>query len=196
MILIIDTSYSHLLSIGLVKGSYIFSNQTIAENPLTVFWKSLENLLNLSESNKREIEYVSISIGPGPFTSLRNGISIARTISQILNIPIIKFSLTEVIENEFKHLKPTILFDGRAKKLVIKRFGSKNLELVKIDDLKNLEGTLISIGCKEILPPQEKERILVEYNYIPIEMILKEIKNKINRSEFCNFNEVLPIYHK
>ncbi|MGB9621457.1 MAG: hypothetical protein ACP5PT_02220 [Brevinematia bacterium] len=196
MILIIDTSYSNLLSLGIVKGNFILSTQVKGENSFKLFWDTLGKLLDLSKSKKDEINIVSVSIGPGPFTALRNGISIARTISQIKNIPIVKFSLTEVIEEHFKNLEPSIIFDGRAKKLIIKRHKNLNLELIKIDELKYLDGNLISVGCKEILKNSEINKISINYEYLPIEMIFDTIKTKIENKEFYNFNEVLPIYHK
>lgn len=140
-VLIIDTSYSNAFSLGLLTDGFLFSMSYSFKNEINVnFWKTLEKLFEISKVNKLDIDVVSVSVGPGPFTSLRNGISIARTLSQINNIPLTKFSLVEVIESMFYTDVPITLFDGRAGKLLVKKPNVKDLELVKVEDFKPLPG--------------------------------------------------------
>lgn len=195
-ILIIDTSYLNHFSIGIFNEDKIYSSYVMSNhNSFTSFWSELDKILKISKTNKKELDVISVSIGPGPFTSLRNGISIARTLSQILKIKIVKFSLVEVIEKLFSNspLKPTILFDGRAKKFLIKKHTSTKLELIKIQEFQPQEGEfVISVGCKDLI----KNINIINFEYIPIPIILDFVKSKIQNQEFSNFNEVLPIYYK
>ncbi len=196
-IVVIDTSYQYSFSIGLIDDnkSYSVNISFGDEDSFSLFWKGLEGLFSLCGVEKRKVDAVSVSIGPGPFTSLRNGVSVARTLSQVLSIPIIPFSLVEVLEEHFSKLEPTLIFDGRAKKILIKKFGFDNLELVKISDFNpSNDEFLVSVGCKKIF--EGTGIVPVNFEVVPFEMVSKVILKKLNLGLKKDFNEVLPFYYK
>lgn len=196
-VLIIDTSYSNAFSLGLLTDGFLFSMSYSFKNEINVnFWKTLEKLFEISKVNKLDIDVVSVSVGPGPFTSLRNGISIARTLSQINNIPLTKFSLVEVIESMFYTDVPITLFDGRAGKLLVKKPNVKDLELVKVEDFKPLPGAkIVSIGCRKILN-QSNIDFTLNFDFLPMDAISEVVRKKIDLKEFYHYNELLPLYYK
>ncbi|MFN4245291.1 MAG: hypothetical protein ACK4F9_03975 [Brevinematia bacterium] len=196
-VLIIDTSYYSSFSVGLLDGKDVYSIVSFYDNgaSFVIFWRDLERLLSLSSIGKTDIDFVSVSVGPGPFTSLRNGISVAKTFSQILNVPIIPFSLIEVLEEVFFMVKPTLIFDGRAKKILIKRFDSNSLELVKISEFKPSDNEfLISIGCRDIFKGVDK--MMLNFDVVPIGMISSVVLKKLEGGYKKTFSDVSPIYYK
>lgn len=193
--LIIDTSYSTSTSLGLDCEEKVYSlHLPLPDRSFSKFWKGIETIFTLSGVKKTEIGAVAVSIGPGPFTSLRNGITVAKTTSQILGIPIITFSLTEVINFTFPDPKPTIIFDGRAGKILIKRPTSTTINVVKAQNFEPEENEfIISIGCKNLL--KETQAKILNFNHLPIDMIAHLIRHKINNSDYERPENVLPIYY-
>lgn len=60
----------------------------------------IDEVLGKAKVDKREIDYIAVSIGPGSFTGIRIGVSTARALSQILNKPIIEVpTLDAFLEN-------------------------------------------------------------------------------------------------
>ncbi|MCX8029069.1 MAG: hypothetical protein N2712_03645 [Brevinematales bacterium] len=194
-VLIIDTSYIDFSSVCVFLGSESLCFHISTNEPL--FWDLLKTSIDIKNIDLETLEAVAVSIGPGPFTSLRNGISIARTLSQILNIRIVAFSLIDVVYDNFYPLKPNILFDGRAGKFILKRPESENIEIVSVGDIyesiseKNIT---VSVGCSNLV---SKTAInLINFDYLPMSYIINTVLRKIERDEFRNYNEVLPIYYK
>ncbi|MEN2998737.1 MAG: hypothetical protein ABDH28_06875 [Brevinematia bacterium] len=194
-LLIIDTSYPEIFSLGIYVEPSLYSVVKGPPNDFSSLWKELENLFRVSGIGRREIEAVSVAVGPGPFTSLRSGVSIGKTVSQILGIKIVAFSSVEVIEESFSEIKPVILFDGGAGKLLVKRHNSDSLEIVKPQEFKVVESdVIVSVGCAKIV--QQMGIKSINLDYLPPQMILKLVVSKIAKGEFRHFSEVLPIYHK
>ena len=88
-ILVIDTSDSKNIRVGIKingKSKYISSNAKVlkAQAVLPLIDKVLKaNNINLSDINK-----IKVNTGPGSFTGLRVGISIANALGFFLKIPI------------------------------------------------------------------------------------------------------------
>ena len=58
---------------------------------------SLDWLLSTLNIEKQSIEAVAVSIGPGSFTSLRVGVTIAKSLAYTMNISIVGVSSLEVL---------------------------------------------------------------------------------------------------
>jgi tRNA threonylcarbamoyl adenosine modification protein YeaZ len=58
-------------------------------------------ILKLSEKQIRELKVIFVGIGPGSFTGLRIGISVARTLGQLLKIPIVGVPTLDAIAYRF-----------------------------------------------------------------------------------------------
>lgn len=98
-ILHIDTSSNHEISVGLeIDGN----NDLITRK--TDSWKAqivlpiIDELLKKHKIPLREINSVSINQGPGSFTGLRVGVSIANTLGIWLNISINGKPIGEMVE--------------------------------------------------------------------------------------------------
>ena len=141
--LFIDTSTNRLI-IGLYKDKKeIALINEIANNDMSS--KVLPNIKNILEQNNMDIfsiDDIYVVNGPGSFTGLRIGVTIAKTIAWSLNIPIYTISELKVIASTStkKYIVP--LIDAR-RGYVYAALYSKNLKnlindkYVKYDDFIN-----------------------------------------------------------
>ncbi len=120
-ILVIDTSDKET-GIGLVGEGLNKTKVWISErNQSQELLPNIDNLLKENGINPEELKWVSVNLGPGTFTGLRVGLSVANTFGYALNIPVIgidyledaieerikKLSTLETTEKEFKQVLPT-----------------------------------------------------------------------------------------
>lgn len=113
MILFIDTSTSYL-SLALLDGEEIFSKYLLLENSMSEnTLKEINNLLKEINKKVNNITKVIAVSGPGSFTGIRIGLSIAKTISYSLNIPLILVSKLELMAIHLKGLVVPLIFARR-----------------------------------------------------------------------------------
>ena len=96
--LFLDTC-NHDIVIGLLKdnkliSSNIFSNDNNLSERLL---PSIKRLLDENKINIKELNKIFISVGPGSFTGIRIGVTVAKTIAWSLKIDIIPISSLEII---------------------------------------------------------------------------------------------------
>jgi len=81
-ILAIDTTISRKATIKLIEGEK--STEISGDSPLPL----IDKLLKKCHTNLSELTDLTVNIGPGSYTGLRVGSSIANTLSNILKIKI------------------------------------------------------------------------------------------------------------
>ncbi|MGY3723964.1 tRNA threonylcarbamoyladenosine biosynthesis protein TsaB [Granulicatella balaenopterae] len=98
MLLAIDTS-NKTLAVALVDQSTIVG-ETIIENTLqhsTQLMPTIEELLKASQTNIKAIDKIVVAQGPGSYTGLRIGITVAKTLAVALKKPLVAVSSLAVI---------------------------------------------------------------------------------------------------
>jgi len=85
MILYIDTSDSSETKIGLDNKIYKFENKDHKSQKLLSL---IDKILKKEKKSIEDISEIKVNLGPGSFTGLRVGISVANTLSWALDIPI------------------------------------------------------------------------------------------------------------
>ena len=102
-ILLIESA-TKVCSVGVLKGEEVFVKEEFNENfshaeNLTVFVEEVMKKANLTMS---ELNAVAVSSGPGSYTGLRIGVSLAKGICYALNIPLISVdTLQYLAQREF-----------------------------------------------------------------------------------------------
>lgn len=87
--LFIDTSSNTEVSVGLEIGGKTFvEKRQLDRKKAQVVLPMIDSLLKTHQIKLENIEAVEVNVGPGSFTGLRVGVSIANTLSKELNIPI------------------------------------------------------------------------------------------------------------
>lgn len=87
--LAIDTS-TYTLSIGLADGDSILAEQVtnIKQNHSVRVMPAIQALMNEVEIKPGDLEKIIVANGPGSYTGVRIGVTIAKTLAWTLNIPI------------------------------------------------------------------------------------------------------------
>jgi tRNA threonylcarbamoyladenosine biosynthesis protein TsaB len=99
MILIIDTTDRNIIKLGLVneksdKGIEWFEKETDKQSEdLLIFIDSILKDRGLKLNN---IKVILVNIGPGSFTGVRVGVTVANTLSWSLNIPVFGYRNDEI----------------------------------------------------------------------------------------------------
>jgi tRNA threonylcarbamoyladenosine biosynthesis protein TsaB len=95
----IDTANNKEIIVGLTRdGKEDVMQQTIDHRRAQVVLPMIEVLLKKHQLSYKDITAIEVNPGPGSFTGLRVGITIANTLSYLLKIPVNKKNLGEFVE--------------------------------------------------------------------------------------------------
>lgn len=184
-VLYIDTCSSRL-NLGIVKDSQLIDeiDEELGKELSSSALYSLEKMLNKNKIEIDMIDKIIVVNGPGSFTGIRIGVTIAKTLAWSKNIPIATISSLEAFFFSFfnyktKYLIPVIdarrgyvyasVFDLENKKTILKE---QYIELRKVIEIsKGLDDYIFISNDSLDLKPLEF--------YKPD--ILEIIKNSINR---------------
>ncbi|QVK18767.1 tRNA (adenosine(37)-N6)-threonylcarbamoyltransferase complex dimerization subunit type 1 TsaB [Mycoplasmatota bacterium] len=111
--LLIDTS-TQVLMIILEEDDKVkdYILEVVIRDHSVKLMPSIETLLKRNQIDIQEIDQIIASEGPGSYTGVRIGVTVAKTLSYTLNIPLKKISSLEVISasyiNQAKYIVPLI----------------------------------------------------------------------------------------
>ena len=88
-ILYIDTSSNEKISVGIQTGKErFFLRRKITKQKAQVVLPMIDALLKKHKLSLKDIDEISVETGPGSFTGLRVGVSIANALGYALNISV------------------------------------------------------------------------------------------------------------
>ena len=134
----IDTS-TRRFCLG-VKNSSDYFDRSVDESTdhAKEIFKSIDDVLTLAKTSIEELDFLAVGIGPGRFSGLRVSISAIKSISYVLNKPIIAISSLEIIAREImeKNDKENVILieDAGRGNLYIGSYALKNHEFIKLSD--------------------------------------------------------------
>lgn len=192
--LLIDTSTSHV-TISIVKDNEILSfyHEEILSDMSSRIIPIIDDQISKLSFSLKDIDKIFIVNGPGSFTGVRVGVTIAKTISWTLNINIIPISSLELMattQTSKKYLVPMI--DARRGN-VFAGIYDNSLNEIKPDKLINL---------KELLSVIDEDYELISYDNIEINNLKKpnlnilKIINKHKNDKGINPHKLTPKYLK
>jgi tRNA threonylcarbamoyladenosine biosynthesis protein TsaB len=125
-------------SVAIIQGDHILGETLFnsgAKHSRNII-SSIDNLIKLIDIDKRDIEGISVSIGPGSYTSLRIGITTAKTIAYALNIPIVGVPTLEVIAFNLNmcQLDICVIMDAKKNELFAALFKSDGNKICRISE--------------------------------------------------------------
>ena len=179
------STYDKLITIGLLKNGKVLTKleNTSNQNHSTLVTPMIDEIL---KNNKIEASYLNEIIvvnGPGSFTGVRLGVTIAKTLAYTLNIDIKTItSLESIAVSTNKETNKLVSINDSKGKYI--GYFNKNNEL--IEDYKYLN----NIEYEEYI--KDKNKYLIDNNTFDLESIYKYLKNK----ESINPHLVNPIYIK
>ncbi|MBD1383159.1 tRNA (adenosine(37)-N6)-threonylcarbamoyltransferase complex dimerization subunit type 1 TsaB [Metabacillus arenae] len=139
--LAIDTSnYSLGVSIvdeGKVIGEYITN---IKKNHSVRAMPAIDQLLTDCDLKPKDLEKIIVAKGPGSYTGVRIGVTIAKTLAWSLNIPIVGISSLEVAAAAGRHFPGYIcpFFDARRGQVYTGVYKYENDQLINIMEDQNV----------------------------------------------------------
>lgn len=99
VVITIDTSNNELISVSLqIDGSTFREQETMTREKAQVVLPLLLELLKEHDVTFADVEAIEVSSGPGSFTGLRVGASIANTLATVLKVPVNGKPLGELVE--------------------------------------------------------------------------------------------------
>ena len=134
----IDTS-TRRFCLG-VKNSSDYFDRSVDESTdhAKEIFKRIDDILKLANTSIEELDFLAVGIGPGRFSGLRVSISAIKSISYVLNKPIIAISSLEIIAREMmeKNDKENVILieDAGRGNLYIGSYALKNHEFIKLSD--------------------------------------------------------------
>ena len=209
-ILAIETS-SVYCSIGLAKSKEIYYEHSQEENThgKNIFG-FIDNLLKRSQLDKEEIDFIALSVGPGSFTGLRVGCSVAQGLAFGLQKKILPLSslmvLAQTVFLEHKAKELSIVKEAHMNDLYVGKFKRKNndlaLPLISDAAIKKTELSdfipsdnveVICSDCHELLDYLIKPNLLEINNHAKGLLHLASYLDDLD-ARFKNPEEVYPTY--
>lgn len=129
--LLIDTSLSDV-SIAILKENEVLSNITKKiPNQHSIYTVSFINqCLEASSLKPNDIEQIMVVNGPGSFTGVRIGVTIAKVYAYLLNIPIICLSSLKIRALSIEHQYCLSIIDARHNNYYIGLYDKENQEVI------------------------------------------------------------------
>lgn len=138
-ILAIDTS-NNTMSVAIIDGDNVLGEMTsnVKKNHSVRLMPSIDNLCKECGLKSNDIEKVVVANGPGSYTGVRIGVTIAKTIAWSLNIPVTAVSSLEVLAANVKDNKYIVpIFDARRGQVYTGLY--KKNKMIKEDRIVMLE---------------------------------------------------------
>jgi len=151
----IDTS-TRRFCLG-VKNSSDYFDRSVDESTdhAKEIFRRIDDVLKLANTSIEELDFLAVGIGPGRFSGLRVSISAIKSISYVLNKPIIAISSLEIIAREMmkKNDKENVILieDAGRGNLYIGSYALKNHEFIKLSDDRVADINEIKISQKDVL---------------------------------------------
>jgi len=134
----IDTS-TRRFCLGVKNNSdyYDMSVEQSTDHAKEIF-KRIDDILKLASTPIEELDFLAVGIGPGRFSGLRVSISAIKSISYVLNIPIVAISSLEFIAREVMHQNDKeriiLIEDAGRGNLYVGSYALRKQKFVKLSD--------------------------------------------------------------
>lgn len=212
VILSISTS-TNICSVSLVNENTIIKELSIhdAKTHSENLMPLIDELLKTTNYSLKDINYLACDVGPGSFTGIRIGIATIKAISEVHNIPISPISSLQALSYNVNISDGLIcsMIDARNENIYYCTFDKNHLPIQDlkaehIDEalnyLSNLDNKITFVGNgaivnkEKIIEKLSSKAIFHEQNDLLSSKVLVAARKKIEKKEYCNADELLPIY--
>ena len=191
----------------IIKELSIHDAKTHSENLMPL----IDKLLKTTNYSLKDINYLACDVGPGSFTGIRIGIATIKAISEVHNIPIVPISSLQALSYNANISDGLIcsMIDARNENIYYCIFDKNHLPIQDlkaehIDDalncLSKLNNKITFVGNgaivnkEKIIEKLSSKAIFHEQNDLLSSKVLVTARKKIEKKEYCNADELLPIY--
>ncbi len=139
MILSID-SFSEILGISLIKDHKLIFKETINKTkPFSeLIIERIDSIFNFLNIDKKLLVAIVVNKGPGAFTSLRVGITVGKTLSYTLKIPLFAYTSLDVMAYRYRFFKGDIVCGINAGKgeVYVREYKAENFHIKPVSEIK------------------------------------------------------------
>ncbi|RSK25673.1 tRNA (adenosine(37)-N6)-threonylcarbamoyltransferase complex dimerization subunit type 1 TsaB [Bacillus sp. HMF5848] len=176
-VLAIDTS-NYTLGVALAdSGNIIGEHMTyLKKNHSVRLMPAVENLLAECDTKASELSKLVVAKGPGSYTGVRIGVTVAKTMAWTLQIPLVGISSLEVLAGNGRYFEGNIcpLFDARRGQIYTGLYKSDGSNIIPLkedtnvlattwaEELKNYEGNTLFIGNDSTIHKEAIQSIMGE----------------------------------
>lgn len=157
-ILAIDTS-NHVLGVAILKNEQVIGEiaTNLTKNHSTRLMPAIDALMKEVGMKTEDLDQIAVAKGPGSYTGVRIGLTTAKTLAWVLNIPIVGVSSLEILAYQGSFFEGYIcpFFDARRGLVYSGLYKWKNNQLIPVYEDKNILMEAVLEKLKS-----EKERIL------------------------------------
>ncbi|MGE7767768.1 tRNA (adenosine(37)-N6)-threonylcarbamoyltransferase complex dimerization subunit type 1 TsaB [Peribacillus sp. NPDC096540] len=155
-VLAIDTS-NFTLGIALINGTQVIGEYTtnLKKNHSVRVMPAIETLLRDCDTSPKELTKIVVAQGPGSYTGVRIGVTIAKTLAWTLKIPLSAVSSLEVLAANGRYFNGLVspLFDARRGQIYTGLYEIENNVLKTVIEDCNILSSEWAIRLKELKRP-------------------------------------------
>ncbi len=206
--LVFDTCFNKSYIVMNIDGKIIANEQiesTDSNYHSAYLIPKIRDILKLNNIKISDLDAIGVNIGPGSFTGIRAGITIARVLAQQTNIKLVGITSLEILSKINETDSETIvLLDARKNKVYFARYnGNTEIiapQLIDKDDIElyiKKDSTIITDNTiAQFLNKKNISSINYEQKDNKLGMILSEIVSKRleNKGNDYNWAKVKPLY--
>ena len=175
--LCIDTAYKYL-TVCLIKDEEIvgyISNECFKRQSEEVF-VALEELFKKSNIDRRDIDSICVSVGPGSYTGVRIAITIAKVYCSISNIDLYKISTLRLYAGGNKNTM--VVMDARAKRAYVAVY-DENKCLIKdqVQEIENINPKDFDVVLDGNLIGKQDKTIDIPLAFLKTKEVWEKIEN-------------------
>lgn len=119
----------------------------------------ISDILNRTGKSKKDIDLIAVGVGPGSFTGIRIAVTVAKTLAQVLNIPVVSVSSLKALT--YRTFDGVVIAVEDARRERVYRGIYKNYTVVKedklvytsdlIEEIKDIEDKILVLAPLNIL---------------------------------------------
>ncbi|MFJ7685032.1 tRNA (adenosine(37)-N6)-threonylcarbamoyltransferase complex dimerization subunit type 1 TsaB [Peribacillus butanolivorans] len=155
-VLAIDTS-NFTLGIALINDTQVIGEYTtnLKKNHSVRVMPAIETLLKDCDTSPKELTKIVVAQGPGSYTGVRIGVTIAKTLAWTLKIPLSAVSSLEVLAANGRYFNGLVspLFDARRGQIYTGLYEMENNVLNTVMEDCNILSSEWAIRLKELKRP-------------------------------------------
>lgn len=191
--LVIDTCTNRII-VALADNSTIFSfcNEIVENQMSNIIMEKVDNCFKKANLKPNDIERILVAVGPGSYTGIRIGVTIAKTFAWALKKEIVPISSLEIMISGYNENKLLVPYIDARRNACFGAIYDNNLnnvlkdQYILIDNLKN------KLKGKEFIFVSDDD--LIESKKPKIDII--KLINKHQDDESVNPHSLNPVYLK
>ena len=206
--LVFDTCFNKSYIVMNIDGEIIANEQiesTDSNYHSAYLIPKIRDILKLNNIKISDLDAIGVNIGPGSFTGIRAGITIARVLAQQTNIKLVGITSLEILSKINETNSETIvILDARKNKLYFAKY-SGNIEiiapkLIDKDDIELYINKHSTIITDSVISQFLNEKNILSINYEQkdnrLGLILSEIVSErlLKNEDNYNWAKVKPLY--